>query len=161
LATLDDHGVDYIVVGGIGAQAHGATRATADLDCVPESTTSNLARLAKAMVALGAYLRVGGMSDEESRALPLRLDADMLSRTRVSTWMTDAGPLDILMDIPDRSGAGRGYADLVPGSVVLMAAGVEVRVAGLDDIVQSKEFAGRSKDHEALDELRALRDGIS
>lgn len=100
LLVLDEHGVDYVVGGGIAAQAHGATRATGDLDYVPKSTRDNLDRLAGALVTLGACLRVGGMTDEEARALPLRLDGDMLARTRVTTWMTAAGPLDVLMDIP-------------------------------------------------------------
>lgn len=158
LLVLDEHGVDYIVVGGIAAQAYGATRATGDLDCVPKSTRENLDRLAGALVTLGAYLRVGGMTEEEARALPLRLDGDMLGRTRVTTSMTAAGPLDVLMDIPDRSGARRGYDDLAPRSELLTAVGVVVRVADLDDVIQSKEYADRPKDHDALTELRALRD---
>ena len=72
--------------------------------------------------------------------------------------MTVAGPFDVLMDIPDRSGARQGYADLAPRSELLTAAGVVVRVADLDDIIQSKEYANRPKDHDALAELRALRD---
>ena len=32
--VLERHGVDYVLVGGIAAQAHGATRATDNLDCV-------------------------------------------------------------------------------------------------------------------------------
>jgi len=31
-------------------------------------------------------------------------------------------------------------------------------VAGLDDVIASKEWANRPKDHEALPELRQLRD---
>jgi hypothetical protein len=98
------------------------------------------------------------MTDEEARALPLRLDGDMLGRTRVTTWMTAAGPLDVLMDIPDRSGARRGYDDLASRSELLRAVGVVVMVADLDDVIQSKEYADRPKDHDALTELRALRD---
>jgi predicted nucleotidyltransferase len=36
--------------------------------------------------------------------------------------------------------------------------GVRVHVAGLDDIIASKEHADRGKDREALPELRRLRD---
>lgn len=161
LATFDEHDVDYIVVGGIGAQAHGANRATADLDCVPESSAQNLDRLARALATLGARLRIGGMTDEESRGLPVRLDGEMLSRVRVSTWMTDAGQLDILMDIPDRSGARRDYTDLAPRSQLRSTEGLTVRVASLDDIIESKEYADRPKDHDALAELRGLRDADS
>lgn len=36
LAVLDQHNVEYILVGGLGARAHGALRPTSDIDCVPK-----------------------------------------------------------------------------------------------------------------------------
>ena len=42
--VLERHHVEYVLVGGIAAQAHGAIRATYDLDCVPRSTIDNLQR---------------------------------------------------------------------------------------------------------------------
>ena len=41
LATLDAHGVEYLLVGGLAARAHGAQRRTADVDCVPNSGGRN------------------------------------------------------------------------------------------------------------------------
>lgn len=35
---------------------------------------------------------------------------------------------------------------------------MRIRVAGLEDIIASKEWANRPKDHEALGELYAIRD---
>ena len=52
----------------------------------------------------------------------------------------------------------RGYEDLVPSAHVLDYSGVSVRVAGLDDIIASKEWANRPKDRAALPELHELRD---
>lgn len=118
LEALHRHGVEYLVVGGVAGQAHGATRATNDLDCVPRSTKENLQRLAVAMRELGARLRVEGMSDDEARQLPVQLDSEMLDRLRVSTWITDAGLFDVLMDIPDRQGGRRDYTDLAARSEV-------------------------------------------
>ena len=34
LATLERHSVDFLLVGGVAAIAHGARRPTADLDCL-------------------------------------------------------------------------------------------------------------------------------
>lgn len=59
-AALDHHDVEYILVGGLGARAHGALRPTSDIDCVPEGGLANLGRLARALSELGARLRVGG-----------------------------------------------------------------------------------------------------
>ncbi len=65
LAALDAHDVDFLLVGGLAARAHGAQRRTADVDCVPRTTDANFERLAAALRSLNARLRVGGMSDGE------------------------------------------------------------------------------------------------
>lgn len=60
------------------------------------------------------------------------------------------------------SGTG-GYDDLVRGSESLFIGTVEVRVAALDDVIRSKEAAGRPKDIAVLPVLeehaRRLREG--
>lgn len=157
LATLDEHGVEYVLVGGLGARAHGATRETSDIDVVPRSTDANWERLAAAFRELGARLRVGGMSDEEARRLPVALDAATLRSFGSSTWMTDAGPVDVLNEMATTGGGHQGYEELVGRHVVAEIGGLTVRIAALDDIVASKEHAGRDKDREALPELRELQ----
>ena len=112
LASLDAHGVEYLMVGGLGARAHGALRPTGDIDFVPKSTEDNYERLAAALRELGARLRVGGMTDEDSRQLPVRVDAATLRSFGSSTWTTDAGAVDILRDLPDRSGRRHAYDEL-------------------------------------------------
>ncbi len=158
LQALDEHDVEYILVGGLGARAHGALRPTNDIDCVPEGGLANLGRLAEALSELGARLRVGGMTDDESRQLPIQLDAETLRSFGSSTWMTDAGPIDVLRELRDRHGGDVPFHALRDRSADQEIGGVVVRVAGLDDIIAAKEFAGRDKDHEALPELRELRD---
>jgi hypothetical protein len=86
LATLDRHHVEYLVVGGISTQLHGALRPTKDFDCLPERSSANLARLAGAMRELNARLRVAGLTDAESRQLPTRVDATSLHQMELSTW---------------------------------------------------------------------------
>lgn len=156
LLVLDRHGVDYVLVGGTAAIAHGATRPTMDIDCVPARRMDNLQRLADAMRELGAYLRVSGLSADEARALPLQLDAQALARLEISTWATDAGDFDVLADIPTADGGRIGYDDLVSRASNMTLHGVRVRVAALPDVIASKEWANRPKDHEALPELRGL-----
>jgi hypothetical protein len=100
LASLDRHGVEYILVGGLGARAHGATRPTMDLEFVPLSTSENLDRLADGLRELDARLRVAGMTDEEARQLPVVIDAATLRGFGSTTWRTDAGSIDVLHDVP-------------------------------------------------------------
>lgn len=52
----------------------------------------------------------------------------------------------MLADMPGRDGSRHGYGELLPRSVQLEVHGVGVRVAALDDIIASKEFADRPKD---------------
>lgn len=152
------HKVEYLIVGGIGAQLHGAERATFDFDSLPATSKENLGRLAGAMRELHAYLRVGGLSDEESMALPTRVDAESLARMDISTWRTDAGDFDVLTAIPTRDGGRAFYDELATRAEQVEVGTVVVRVAALSDIIASKEWADRPKDREALDELRRLRD---
>jgi hypothetical protein len=115
LAELDAGGVEYLLVGGLAARAHGAQRRTMDVGRVPNTTGINLERLAVALRHLNARLHVGGMTDEEARQLPVQLDAETLAAFGSSTWMTDAGPLDLLVELRDREGGRHEYADLGVG----------------------------------------------
>lgn len=156
---LGRHGVEYLIVGGVGAQLHGAQRPTFDFDSLPATSSENLGRLATAMRELHAYLRVEGLSDEEAKALPTRIDAASLGRMDISTWRTDAGDFDVLTGIPTRDGGRAFYEQLLPRAEQFDVDGVTVHVAALVDIIASKEWADRPKDRAALDELRQLRDG--
>lgn len=110
------------------------------------------------------HLVVGGVAAQAYGAARTTSDLDCvprattenLERLRVSTWTTDAGPMDVLLDIPDERGVRLGYDDLVPRGEQRDAAGVRVVVASLDDIVQSKRWANRLKDHDALPELESI-----
>ena len=159
LADLDRQGVEYVHVGGVAARAHGATRSTSDIDCVPSTDAANLERLAAALRELDARLRVAGMTDAEARDLPLQLDAVTLAAFGSSTWMTNAGALDLLVELRDPSGGHHAYGDLVSRSSAIDVGGVTVRIASLGDIVASKQFAARPKDLEAIPELLGLLQG--
>lgn len=153
---LHRHEVEYVIVGGVAARVYGATRETGDLDCLVRRARGNLTRLAAAMHELNARLRVQGLSDAEAAQLPVTIDATFLNAIEISTWRTDAGNLDVLVDIPGQDGASRPYEDLAAHAHTLDYAGVAVQVAGLGDIIASKEWANRPKDREALPELRRL-----
>jgi hypothetical protein len=75
----------------------------------------------------------------------------------ISTWRTTAGDLDVLRSLRDLDGVRRSYGELAGRSVAISVNEVEIRLAGLGDIIDSKRFADREKDHDALPELEALR----
>ena len=155
--ALEQHGVEYVIVGGLAALGYGAERLTNDADCVVRHDRANLDRLGRAMQDLGARLDVEGMTDEQAKLLPVQLDGRTLASMEISTWMTDAGGLDVLADIPAGDGRRVFYEELVGRASLLQGDGVVIRAAALDDIIASKEWTNRAKDREALAELYELR----
>ena len=111
------------------------------------------------MRELNARLRAEGLSDAESIELTGHLPSpEFFGRGEITTWQTDAGPLDVLHDMPSRDGDRLSYDELNVRAIThTYAGGVAIRVAALDDIVASKQWANRPKDRRALPELEALQ----
>lgn len=157
--VLSDHGVEHVLVGGIAAIFHGYAGATFDADVVPDLDTANLARLASALRALDAELYADprradlGADGSPPEADDFDLEAPETFRRRLSWFFsTSAGRLDVLLVI---DGPG-GYATIAPRAIRTTVGGAPVLVIALDDLIESKETAGRPKDLAALDELRRL-----
>jgi hypothetical protein len=110
-------------VGGAAAYAYGAQRPTEDIDCVVRRDRENLDRLADALRELRARLRVAGMTDAEARLLPVQIDATTLDMAGMTTWMTDAGPFDVLAGLEAPDGRLVPYEELVARATVLHGAG--------------------------------------
>jgi hypothetical protein len=139
LLTLVDHGVDFVVIGASAAILQGAPLpATLDFDVTAATSGANRKRLAVALAALDAKLRVP--EDEQSVAAPL--DEKMLANLSVATLITRYGPFDVLFE-PVGAPA---YQDLRGRSVEVRAYGVVVRAAALEDVITMKRAAGREKD---------------
>jgi predicted nucleotidyltransferase len=147
LRQLVEGGVDFVVVGGIAAIAHGSAHFTQDLDISYDPEQANLDRLGQVLVALGARLR--GVTDD----VPFIPDGRALRRTRVLTLDTPLGLIDLLAQ-PDGAPV---YARLRERAVRADVAGVHVLVASLDDLIAMKKAAGRPKDLVAVEELEAIK----
>jgi hypothetical protein len=158
IEVLDRHVVEYLLVGGAAANAHGATRPTDDADCVVRRERKNLDRLAAALRELNARLRVGGMSDAEARTLPVQIDGLALETAGMTTWMTDAGPFDVLAGLEAPDGRLLPYEELVERVTIFQGNGFAIRTAAIDDIINAKERADRPKDRNALPELHQIQE---
>jgi predicted nucleotidyltransferase len=156
--ALERHGVEYLLIGGVAAIGYGAQRPTEDTDCVVRRSRANLERLAEALVELNARLRVATMSDAEAKRLPVQIDATTLELAGMTTWMTDAGPFDVLAGLQAADGRLVPYEELIERATTLEGDGFVIRAASLDDIIEAKERANRPKDREGLPELRSIRD---
>lgn len=155
LATLERNRVEFILVGGLAAQAHGALRGTKDADICPKWEPQNLTRLSDALTEMKARLLIGEGSID---TLELEIDAHTIDGMEIGTWRTTAGDVDVLLGIPSNTRFGLArYEQLAEQAIELRIDSIIVLVASLADIIRSKEIADRPKDRVALVELRTLR----
>lgn len=148
LRTLSAAGVEYLLVGGAAATAHGAARLTVDIDILYRRTPENLARLVEALAPHAPYLRGAPPN------LPFRWEPATLRRGLNFTLSTALGDIDLLGEIT----GGGSYDHLAAGAEALTVFGVTVRCLSLDQLIQVKRAAGRPKDIEAIAELEAIRE---
>jgi hypothetical protein len=131
LRALVRHGVELVVVGGVAAQMHGWRGATVDLDIAVSIEQANVERLNAALADIGAGRGVPGALGTVFSTVHGRLEivrrADGIGD--YAAWLSRARPRDI----------GDGLA---------------VIVANPDDVLRSKEAAGRDKDRAALPQMR-------
>jgi hypothetical protein len=153
LRTLDDHGVRFIVVGGLAGNLRGTADVTNDLDVCYARDKDNLEHLAAALNELEARLRGPGVPED----VPFAIDALSLRHGDTFTFTTSAGAFDILATPSGTT----GFEDLDQGATSIdLGDGLIVRVTSLDDLMRMKRAAGRPKDLIQLEHLGALREEI-
>lgn len=146
LRALAAGGVEFIVVGGVAARAHGSARLTNDLDVVYRRTPENIERLVGALAPHGPYLRGA------PPGLPFRWDRETILRGLNFTLTTALGDLDVLGEIT----GGGGYEALITHSAPVAAFGLRIACLDLESLIRVKRAAGRPRDLEAVAELEAL-----
>jgi hypothetical protein len=144
LRTLAEHGVDYVLIGGLAVQTHGHVRTTNDADLIPAPDPANLKRLATALRSLDARVLNPG---EEDTAV----EAKMLRRATIWQFATPDGGVDVMHEVP----GGRPYAELSERALRVRLGDVDIPVVGLDDLIQIKLARGRPTD---LADVAALTD---
>jgi hypothetical protein len=142
--------VDFIVIGGMAAAAHGSARATLDLDVVYSREAANVGRLVAALAPHRPYLRGA------PPGLPFVLDEATIMHGLNFTLTTDIGDFDLLGEVV----GGGGYRELLPETLEIDAFGVRCRYVTLEALLRLKRAAGRPKDLEAIAELELLRDRL-
>lgn len=138
--------VEFIVIGGFAATAHGSAHVTVDLDVIYRRSSENIARLTSALRPLEPYLRGA------PPGLPFRFDEDTVRRGLNFTLTTSAGALDLLGE----AAGGGTYEALDARSETRDVLGVRCRFVDLPTLIHLKRAAGRPKDLERIAELEAL-----
>lgn len=143
LETLEAHGVEYVVVGGVAAVLQGAPVTTFDIDTLVKVDPENSRRLLDALTALDARFR-----EHDS----LRPTAADVAAGGHMLLLTRSGPLDVLGFI----GGGKRYEDVKDRTEYLRIGGLSIRVLTLETLLDEKRALGRDKDLPVVRLLEAL-----
>jgi hypothetical protein len=144
VASLRAENADFVVVGAHALAAHGAPRATGDLDVLIRPTTDNAERVFRALLRFGAPVQAHGLRAK-----------DFATAGTVYQMGLPPFRIDLLTEISAVS-----FDEAVDGSIDGSLGGEPVRFIGLDAMIRNKRATGRTKDAadaEALEEIRARR----
>jgi hypothetical protein len=147
--ALVDHGVEFVVIGGVAAIAHGVQRITRDIDFVLRPGRRNSRR------AIAALAELGAQEARPGRARWFRVSAKadpdwLLKEPRF--FDTEAGAIDIRTSVP----GVKGWKEALAGSIEVEAFDRRFRVLDKDTLIRSKLAAGREKDRADVAELAEL-----
>ena len=151
LSTLHDGSVEFIIVGGVAATAHGSAYVTQDLDILYARNDTNLERIVTALRPLEPYrqgIRPG---------LPFEWSVATLRAGLNFKLTTKAGDLDLLGEII----GGGAYADLAVHAITAVAFDRQMRILELPWLIRLKRAAGLPRDLEVIAELEALWEEIA
>jgi len=146
ILLLVENDVEFIIVGGAAATAHGSARLTLDLDVVYSRDNLNLERIVRALAPSQPYLRGA------PPGLPFEWSVETLKKGLNFTLITTLGALDLLGEIV----GGGGYEELKPETIKIEVAGAECMCLSLERLIEVKRAAGRPKDLEAIAELEQI-----
>jgi hypothetical protein len=148
LDRLIHHGVEFVVVGGFAAVAHGVTLLTQDIDICCRFVPDNLMRLQDALADLEPVHRM------PSSRPPLRLTRETAPESRNLYLDTGWGQLDCLGDV---LGVG-DYDRVLAESISVRLSAGPCRILSVDALIRAKEAMGRERDRQAVVQLRAIRE---
>lgn len=147
-STLAKHGVQFVLIGALAARLQGFPRATYDADITPAKDLDNLQRLAAALRELEARI----YTEQVPEGLVFDCSPQMLARADTWNLITKAGRLDLAF----QPAGTTGFHDLAPHAVHFAVYGADLLAARLEDIIRSKEAAGRPQDRQDVVVMREM-----
>ena len=147
LTVLLDAKVEFVVIGGIAALAHGAITPTFDLDIAAPLTEPNIERILHAVLPFSPH-----HATRPDLGVIWQSPAE-LTRFRLLLLQTDIGRLDVLGQVEPLG----HFSDLETVALELVP-GRQVRVLSLEQLIEVKAHLRRPKDKIVERELRTIRD---
>ncbi len=140
LRLLEEHRVDYMIVGGYAVAFHGYPRFTKDIDVFFDASSENIARLREVLVAFA-------FQEED-----LPRDA-FAAKDKVLSFGVPPARVDLINNID-----GITYNDARPNTVRGTYGMVEVTFIGFDDLIRNKQSSQRAQDKVDVEELTRPED---
>ena len=150
--ALAETEIDYVLIGGLAVGAHGAARATKDVDICPDPAEENLRRLA------GLLESIDAVNADESQFKPDELPAHDLEGLRGRgnfRLRTRLGDLDVMQYVDPFE--DETWTILDRHAEDRQAFGHTVRVCSYEDLLEMKRAAGRDQDRIDIENIRAAR----
>ena len=144
LELLDQHSVEFIVVGGVAAVIQGAPITTFDIDMLVKLDDANAEKLVGVLTELEARFREQPRAGAPSKE-------DILAGGRL-LLLTNCGPLDVLGFIGDQE----KYEDFEEKIERITVGALSIQVLKLEELIKQKQTLGRPKDQAALEVLRSV-----
>jgi len=135
LRLLEEHMVEYMIVGGYAVAYHGYPRFTKDIDVFFRVTADNTRRLRMALVTFG-------FREED---LPLEAFTTV---GNVLTFGAAPSRVDLINSID-----GVTYDQASPNAIRGRYGNIEVSFIGLSDLLKNKKATPRAKDKGDVEEL--------
>jgi hypothetical protein len=151
LERLIQHQVEFVVIGGFAAVAHGVTLITQDIDVCCRLGADNLLRIQSALADLHPVHRM------PSQRPALMLTPETATEFRNLYLETDWGQLDCFGEV---SGVGT-YEQAIQESTEIELAAGPCRILSVSALLRAKEAMDRPRDREAIVQLRAIRERTS
>ncbi len=131
--------IDFIIVGGVAAVAHGAPVTTFDLDIVHRQSNVNIEKLYGYLQTVDAHFR---RPDEKI----LKPTIEHLKGRDHLLLSTTLGPLDVLTHVE----LDQGFDDLISDSVLIDFKGVGVWILSLEKLIELKRVSASPEDRYRL-----------
>lgn len=144
LELFDQHGVEFVVVGGVAAVLQGAPITTFDIDMLVKLDDANAEKLVGVLTELEAKFREQPRADAPTKK-------DILAGGHL-LLLTNCGPLDVLGFIGDQE----KYEDFEDKIEEITVGDLSIQVLELEELINQKQVLGRPKDQAALRVLKSV-----
>lgn len=154
IEKLNQHNVDYIVVGGLATVLHGYNRLTGDIDIIINLSEQNILNAIRALSELDYQPRIpvnpADFANENIRKTWIKE-----KNLTVFSFFSDKHPMfavDIFSYYPIE------YSELNENAVTKKLQSSTIKVCSIEDLIRLKELSGRDKDKQDIKALKLIKE---